>query len=406
MEQRVCYRVGAIVDLESFRAELVLPQGRKVPARMDEVSARGMTAKVARSTHLPLERGDRVQLEIRCPSRGISLRLDADVRNVLLQQEKLCYGLEFVHPEELAEALTPRLFRLFNRRRSPRLSMHGPQRAFTVASERGRHALGVLRDISVSGASISVPSAHNPSFQLGDRISVMGRLQASGTSTPAHETVQLFAWVRRIREAPGARLYGIEFDWDCVAIASHWHALDRFISHSRDALRYSSARRMAERRAAQRARPDNVDAIEVELVGMDQRAAPARLRDLSSTGIGVAVAALQDPEFQHDEAMTVRLRLPLAEIGIVARVRRGQLVDTEVRYGLEFDSERTPNFSETQQQILDFVTRRSHEPEDLPLISFTPHDRRATPASSDSDPCLQGPAVGTTEGAQGADYPS
>ena len=53
--------------------------------------------------------------------------------------------------------------------------------------------------------------------------------------------------------------------------------------------------------------------------------------------------------------MTLAFRLGGRTLDLVARVRRGLLIDDVVCYGLEFDTERSQEFAERSAAIRDFV---------------------------------------------------
>jgi hypothetical protein len=58
--------------------------------------------------------------------------------------------------------------------------------------------------------------------------------------------------------------------------------------------------------------------------------------------------------------MALAFRLGDRTLDLVARVRRGLLIDDVVCYGLEFDAERSAEFTERSAAIRDFVRAHAH----------------------------------------------
>ncbi len=366
MEQRACYRVATHLALELFQLTLELSDGRRYPARMDDVSARGLMARTTSGIRPPIRSGDRVALLLSCPARGISLRLNATVRGLKSGSAEDCYGLAFAQPEGLEAALPSDLFGLFNRRRAPRTPLDRATQALTMAAAQlGRRAVGTWRDISLSGASISVKQDEDPGFQIGEQITLNGRFGDARFDTP------LVAYVRRIRSAPGAVLYGIEFDWEHADAAHQQLTLRSLVVDATTQRSAVSQRRIAERRVNQRARLASDKSIEVVLVGEGNRRANATLCDLSLSGAGVTVFALDDPEFIDDEPMQLQFELPGGALDVIARVRRGLLIDDQVCYGLEFDPIASEDFEDNQELILAFLRQEIGDAQDPPLVAFS-----------------------------------
>jgi len=366
MEQRACYRVATHLALDQFDLRLELPDGRTFPARMEDVSARGLMARTHGCVIPPLQEGSRIALRLSCRKRGISLRLYATVRGPQSLPGESCYGLAFDQPEGLESAIPNDLFSLFNRRRTPRTCVKDAERGFTLeASQASRRAAGTLRDVSLSGASVAVPLGEDPKFQLGERISLSGRFPAQQTGSP------LVAYVRRIRQTPDAIVYGIEFDWEHAAAPYQRRVVEALVDRSVESAASAPQRRIAERRITMRAKASDEAPIEVVLVGHGNRRASATLRDLSATGAGVVVRALEDPEFGDDESMQLSMRLPGGTLGVIARVRRGLLIDDHVCYGLEFDLEASKDFQSSQELILSFLEAHLGDVQTPPLVEFS-----------------------------------
>ena len=363
MEQRACYRVATHLALEHFDLTLELPDGSLRPARMSDVSARGLMARTEQRLDPPLSRGNRVVVRIRCHMRGLSLRLPAVVCDLRPGSDERCVGLAFIRSEGLERVLPPDLFTLFNRRRAPRHGVAEGTRRLSLAAGQSQRTVGRLRDLSMSGARICVKHEGDPRFSVGQTVWIAGRLGG--------EPIRLRGTVRRIREGAQHRLYGVEFDPAQTEYASQRRSLDRFLSvcahRPPDELR--GTRRISDRRVSERVRPDLSATIEVEISGEGNRSTQARLRDLSETGVGITVRAHEDPEFRDHESTSVVLRLPIGELELRAHVRRGLLVDDSVCYGLEFDSTGSENFPESQQAIRRFVEVHQASLPDTPVVA-------------------------------------
>jgi hypothetical protein len=113
------------------------------------------------------------------------------------------------------------------------------------------------------------------------------------------------------------------------------------------------------RRVARRVRPEG--SIVIELRPRSAAPVPGLLRDISWSGMNVAVDARADTlVLEREERIGLHFVLPRerAPLELVGQVQRGLLVDTEVRYGIRFDEEATPDFKRQQLSLKRYVARR------------------------------------------------
>jgi len=364
MSARACYRVGRDHGLDAFELVLHLVDGRAIAAQLDDLSLGGLTAQSIALADVGLERGSALEIELCAEPLGLSVRVPARISHMRKHGGRARVGIEFTNREELQRELSPECFRFFNRRSAPRAVVLPSERIDVALMARdSARLIGRLHDLSVSGAAVWISGAQTRELSEGSTVSV--GFQAE----PGAERIELSGSVRWLQHSDGPLLCGIRFDPEVTAeYEQQRRELERCLSgrpvdppqeslQLLEQLGNIDGRRVANRRVAPRARPEGDLPIRVELTGPGARMAIARLRDISVTGLGVVVPAREDPEFAAGEEMLISLRLDGRNVDLVARVRRGLLVDSDVCYGLELETS-SEELAEHLSAIRDFV--RSH----------------------------------------------
>jgi hypothetical protein len=339
MNERACYRIGRDAGLDAFALSLALPDGRTVPARLCDTSARGLAIETCDEA-LWLRPGVQMTVHIALPGHGRDIAVPVIVRGV--RQPGRRFGVEVCDPEQLERELPPELFKLFNRRQTPRTFVDPDEYIpFKLSSGGGRRAVGRMRDISVAGASLELPLRDDPAFAAGEPVQIALQMRHR------QRALEVAGHIRRVQKTRRNVIYGIEFDAEtCPTTLRHHRALEQLMSEITLVEQSNpGARIVAERRAAKRARPNEEVTLSIELRGKGDRRATSVLRDISITGLGVIVPAADDPEFAADEEMELTLQLPHDSLDLVAKIRRGLLIDSQVCYGLEFDTAHSDNAS-------------------------------------------------------------
>src|SRR5262245_50683432 len=242
--------------------------------------------------------------------------------------------------------------RFFNRRGAPRATL-GPHQQVDVAlrSSGSWQVRGHVHDLSVTGAAVWLSGQDARRVTAGSTVRIVLTPEQGGGAR-----VELEGRVRWTQETDGPLLCGIAFDPELTpGYEQQRREIERLIAGRPPRGTASPHPRIVNRRTAQRVRPEQGLQITVEICGAGERSAQARLRDISATGMAVAVIAEHDPEFGPGEEMTLAFRLGERTLDLVARVRRGLLIDDTVCYGLEFDAERSAEFEERSAAIRDFV---------------------------------------------------
>jgi c-di-GMP-binding flagellar brake protein YcgR len=363
MSQRTFYRVGRESGLDDFELELRLSDGRRVAAQLCDLSAGGLTAQTG-GAEPTLHAGSALEVELSSTRLGISVRVPARVCNVRESTGSARYGIRFQDARGLQRKLPAQMCRFFNRRGAPRATL-GPHEQVDVAlrTEGTWHVRGHVHDLSVSGAAVWLSGSDARRVTAGSAVRIVLTPERGGSR------VELEGRVRWTQETDGPLLCGIAFDPELTrGYEQQRREIERLIAGRpiRGAGGAASPHaRIVNRRVAQRVRPKDQLEITVEICGPGERSTQARLRDISATGMAVTVVAEQDPEFGPGEEMALAFRLGARTLDVVARVRRGLLIDDVVCYGLEFDSERSPEFAERSAEIRDFVREHAlaqHEP--------------------------------------------
>jgi hypothetical protein len=192
-------------------------------------------------------------------------------------------------------------------------------------------------DLSRRGAGLRLPERQAPELVPGADVLLTFRHGATGDPIP------IGGQVRSVIATPGYVRIGVRFcSFDDLTAHLPGHLLPLF-----------------NRRVARRVRPEGP--IVIELRPRDAATVPGLLRDISWSGMSVAVDARADTLVLEREAriglhfVLPRERAPLELIG---EVQRGLLVDAEVRYGIRFDEQATPDFKRQQLSLKRYVARR------------------------------------------------
>jgi c-di-GMP-binding flagellar brake protein YcgR len=350
MSQRTFYRVGRESGLDDFELELVLPDGRRAAAQLCDLSAGGLTAQT-NGADLPLHAGSALEIELRSSRLAISVQVPARICNVRDSSGSIRYGIRFQDPRALQRKLPSQMCRFFNRRGAPRATL-GPHEQVDVAlrSSGSWQVRGHVHDLSVSGAAVWLSGDDARRVTAGSPVRIVLTPEQGGAR------VELEGRVRWTQETDGPLLVGIAFDPELTrGYEQQRREIERLIAGRPSRGAGSPHPRIVNRRTSQRVRPEDGLQITVEICGPGERSAQARLRDISATGMAVVVVAEHDPEFGPGEEMALVFQLGGRSLDLVARVRRGLLIDDVVCYGLEFDAERSREFAERSAAIRDFV---------------------------------------------------
>ncbi len=201
--------------------------------------------------------------------------------------------------------------------------------------------VGRLHDVSAEGAGVVLPNLANAPLAVGQR----AELVLVGTTIV--KPLRVSAVVRHLRiEGSGAEAvqhYGFDFTnqegFDELLIAQDLHILFN-------------------RRKSRRVEPDPQEPIGAFLEDVVRgKSGPARVLDLSTGGVGLLLTREVDLLFGQVERVRLALRLPRAteDLHLEGIVRRRAEEDGGVRYGIEFDPERTPRFVEKQAVLAKYV---------------------------------------------------
>jgi hypothetical protein len=192
-------------------------------------------------------------------------------------------------------------------------------------------------DLSRRGAALRLVDRQAPELRPGADVLLTFRHGAGGDPIP------IGGQVRSVIATPGYVRVGIRFcSFDDLTAHLPGHLLPLF-----------------NRRVARRVRPEG--SIVIELRPRSAAPVPGLLRDISWSGMNVAVDARADTlVLEREERIGLHFVLPRerAPLELVGQVQRGLLVDTEVRYGIRFDEEATPDFKRQQLSLKRYVARR------------------------------------------------
>jgi hypothetical protein len=118
-------------------------------------------------------------------------------------------------------------------------------------------------------------------------------------------------------------------------------------------------------RAAFRVLPTLHPIIEVEVQGIGQaQTVMATLKDISVSGISVLVSIEEERRtLFRSRKVKLGLELPGVDdrLSLIGSTRYRRLVGSMIRYGIEFDSNATPDFTQKQQKVSEYVVRRQIE---------------------------------------------
>lgn len=93
------------------------------------------------------------------------------------------------------------------------------------------------------------------------------------------------------------------------------------------------------------------------------RSAKGLLRDISLSGLGLAVPAEVEISFANVEIVSVAPQLPGASgsLPLVGWIRNRRFDERQVTYGIEFDAERSEDYDARHKEIVEYVMRRQRE---------------------------------------------
>ena len=153
-DQRSQYRVAT--GLEAIRATLEWPERDPVSVKLIDVSQGGAAVAIDAAGNLPPIVSDTpVHLSLTLAKESRVIEVPAVIRHFRADAQKIIIGLQITAWERMAEALPPRLFALFNRRKSFRVELpkHDRQASVTIVS-RPAPIEAELLDISTGGCSL------------------------------------------------------------------------------------------------------------------------------------------------------------------------------------------------------------------------------------------------------------
>ena len=229
------------------------------------------------------------------------------------------------------------------RREAYRVSVSGDDAVTAdVTGERGR-ANGDVVDLNLKGATVLFPVAQAPYFAVGESVTVdLHSVKAS------LRLVQVRATVQARSELEDARRFGLSFSDPAV-------------------LRSGLSTRLLplfNQRKAVRVEPSDSAPVDVR-VCVEELEIVARLRDISSEGVGLLIDA--ESEAGLSRVVNVILKLQLHPDGRILtfrasiRNRTRQEAESAVHYGLRLEPSGTTGFSEQQTHVVNYVMDRKRD---------------------------------------------
>ncbi len=117
--QRRYYRIESGLDT-FLEVALLLADGTALTAELLDLSAGGVGLRWPAASTPILDVGEAVVLRIRPRPTGRPMEIGATVRWMAIQDDHVRYGFEMEEVDTVAAGMDPRLWSLFNRRRTPR----------------------------------------------------------------------------------------------------------------------------------------------------------------------------------------------------------------------------------------------------------------------------------------------
>ncbi len=121
---------------------------------------------------------------------------------------------------------------------------------------------------------------------------------------------------------------------------------------------------LARSRQAFRVRPIARSPIHVTLHGQQsQHTATGTMEDISLSGIGILLALAAEQKLYSDWSVDLSFPLPgdPAPVELAGLVRHRRMHGGQIRYGIEFDAQRSPDFRAQTQKVNAYVLQRQRE---------------------------------------------
>ena len=214
----------------------------------------------------------------------------------------------------------------------------------TVKTEDGEVFPGKVLDITIDGVGISFEKEGGPELGLSKKVTLIFSGAALG------DPVEVFGEVRSRVEAGEFRhyRYGVAFDQSAE--------LEKRLP--------AGIFRLFNRRGAFRSSPDPTKPVEVSVTvpGVKGTKITTLLKDISISGL----AFLLEPEAESIlgaiEVIEMSFRLPTSDedFELLGRIRRRELIEKDILYGVEFDDQ-TEDFGRRREEISAYVMHRQRE---------------------------------------------
>lgn len=218
-----------------------------------------------------------------------------------------------------------------------------PRVHVTVRTSNGAVVTGDPTNVSVDGAALRFALSESdrtagPVFEIGEQVELQFALPARDNP------VLVRAMVIHRTDENAARHYGFHFTDRAQLDSQLTPALFRLFN----------------RRASDRVKPAP-GSLDVTLdPGAGRSTVVAQLLDISVGGMGLRAPRAVESALATADRVRVYLSLPTQEarLDLVVRIRNRSLVGSDVRYGVEYDRERTQNLEHQLEAINAFVTDR------------------------------------------------
>ena len=215
-----------------------------------------------------------------------------------------------------------------------RVDVEGAEIHAEISGENGR-AVGDALDLSLHGATISIPLDQRPHFFVGEGVTV--RLESKQM-----KLVEIVATVQVRTERADSTRFGLAFANPAALHAKLRTVLLRFFNE----------------RGAFRVEPS--EALPVTVQTHDQSlVTTGHLSDISADGAGIVIKGISEQTLSKFVEVEVEFTLPGEEhpIALHASIRHRSQVpgDDSVYIGLLFEAEASTNFIDQQRQITAYV---------------------------------------------------
>lgn len=211
-------------------------------------------------------------------------------------------------------------------------------------THRGESLVGELLDISANGIALRFSLAADPHLPPGETVIL------PFTLPNRHDPVTLKAIVRTRKQVEGWWRYGLQFQLEYpfhAQFAEQFYAL----FNRRDAIRVKP-------------RAETPVAVTVEVIGeLSGRTFPARLKDVSVTGIGVLLAPDTGTALAAADLLGISLRFPISgrTLNIAGRIRHRTPQAGALCCGLRLAPDHCEHFESDQEELSDYVIHRQLE---------------------------------------------